>query len=212
MRLIVVLVALLFAMESTIAQSFSGEVSFGHNAITNLISGSKYFSHESKWGISATFNSNMPYDKSSTAYNYHIIQPMILYSVIKKPKIITNILFGSFKNPKHYGGLLGVQAVIPFKDGKIVLTNQHQFAEDYFTSIIFIGEYKPKINNKFRLYLRAQVMSETDFNIFTRNFQILRLGLEYKQIQFGAGATFDQFNNQTISHENYGAFIRTTIK
>lgn len=54
-------------------------------------------------------------------------------------------------------------------------------------------------------------MSETDFKIITRSYQMIRVGLGYKKILFGLAGTFDQFNNQMIQIENYGLFIKTNI-
>lgn len=72
-------------------------------------------------------------------------------------------------------------------------------------------EYRPKINEKTRGYLRTQFLVNTDFANYNRGYQQFRLGLEKKNIQFGLAATFDQFNSSVITTSNYGVFTRYLI-
>ena len=72
-------------------------------------------------------------------------------------------------------------------------------------------EFKPMLTEKVQLYTRVQVMQETDYKDLTRGFQSLRLGLGYKQFQFGIGTTFDQLGTQPIKYENTGVFLRAEL-
>ncbi|CAL2077349.1 conserved exported hypothetical protein [Tenacibaculum sp. 190524A05c] len=72
-------------------------------------------------------------------------------------------------------------------------------------------EYKPKINNKTSIYLRAQFLATTNFSQIFRSYQQLRAGLQLKNYQFGLAANFDQFNVPNIYKNNFGVFIRTLL-
>ncbi len=158
-----------------------------------------------------TINSNLPYDRTNTIYNYHIILSSLYYKLGVKFKIKPSVFIGAFKNPITYGPYIGAQILYPFKNGFILIRNQHQYATNYTTNLIAVAEFRPQLNDKIHLYSRAQFFSESNFEIFTRNIQILRLGLGFNKLDFGLAATFDQFQNQTISFQNYGMFLRTKI-
>lgn len=81
-------------------------------------------------------------------------------------------------------------------------TNYEQFV---------LVEYRPKLNDKTRIYSRIQILANTDFEKYNRGYQQLRLGLEKKGLQFGVAATFDQFNSNIVKLENYGVFVRKLI-
>ena len=211
MKTILLIITAVFIRFSVNAQGFSGEMSSGDKATNVLIRINQSFSKESRWAILGVVNSNMPYADNHPIYNYHFIQTALSYKIGVKSKIKTGAFIGSFKNPKHFGPLVGLYALYPFKNGIISLSNQQQFAKTYTTNLVAVFEFTPKINETLKLYSRIQIMSETDFNIATRSYQMVRLGLGYKKIQFGLAATFDQFKDQTIHFENYGLFIRTTL-
>lgn len=72
-------------------------------------------------------------------------------------------------------------------------------------------EYRPNISRSLRGYFRAQILIITDFNVYNRGYQQVRLGLQIKQTQIGLAATFDQFDSGTIATTNYGAFVRLLV-
>ncbi len=203
----IILISCLLLVQSIIYAQTRVEVLAGNDATGVIVSLKEKFSEQSKFGFTAIVNSNMPYEKENTPFNYYTIQSRISYDLGKK----VNVFLGAFKNNKDYGSLLGLQANFPFKNGIFSVTNQHKLVKDYSTELNVLAEYRPKLNDKLHLYSRIQVMYETDFDITPRNWQMIRLGLDYKKFQFGFGATFDQFADNNISYENYGLFIRTTL-
>jgi hypothetical protein len=196
------------AMTSAIyAQKTPVEFLIGHNAINTQINLNRKFGENSKFGIFSIVNFNMPFDKTNAVYKYHIVQANVYYSLTKNFRIFG----GAFTNPKDYGASLGVQAIFPFKNGVFLFSNRHSIVKDYVSEFLIMTEFRPKINSKLNLYSRVQVMSETDFEIMRRNFQMLRLGLSYQNYQFGLGATFDQFGNKPIAYNNIGLFARVEL-
>jgi hypothetical protein len=189
------------------AQKTPIEFLIGHNAVNTQINVNKKFSDGSKFGVFSVINFNMPYDRANVIYKYHIVQANVFYSLTKNFRVFG----GAFTNPKDYGASLGVQAIFPFKNGIFLFSNRHSVVKDYVSEFLLMTEFRPKISEKLNLYARVQVMSETDFEIMRRNFQMLRLGLGYQQFQFGIGATFDQFGNKPIAYDNIGLFARVEL-
>ncbi len=70
-------------------------------------------------------------------------------------------------------------------------------------------EYRPKINENYKAYIKMQFLVTTDFDNYDRGYQQFRLGLQRENIQFGLAANFDQFNSNAITTNNFGVFIRT---
>ena len=149
----------------------------------------------------------MPYDRQNVIYKYHIVQVNISYSLSKH----ISVFAGGFTNPKDYGASIGLLARFLFKNGMFFISNRNSVLTNYSSEFLVLTEYRPKISTNLNLYSRLQVMSETNFKVAKRNFQMLRLGLGYKQYQFGLGATFDQFGSLPIKEENYGIFVRAEL-
>lgn len=107
----------------------------GNNATNMLIRTNHAIADSSRWGAFSLINSNMPYQEDNTA---------LFYQIGVKQKIRTVIYVGSYKNPKNFGPLAGLQAFLKFKNGAISLNNQHLFGSDYTTNLIGIVELHPK--------------------------------------------------------------------
>lgn len=80
----------------------------------------------------------------------------------------------------------------------------------YYEQVV-IFEYRPKLNEKIRMYSRLQVLTNTNFENYNRGYQQFKFGLERNGLQFRVAATFDQFNSNTVKLENYGIFARKLI-
>jgi hypothetical protein len=204
-----ILVALLILTASTkiFAQKLPFEVLVGHKAINTQFIINKKFSDTSKFGVFGVINFNMPYDKQNLVYKYHIVQANIFYSLTKN----VSVFAGGFTNPKDHGGSLGIRGMFAFKNGMFFISNRNSILTNYSSEFLVMTEFRPKLSEMLNLYTRLQIMTETNFTEFKRNFQMLRLGLGYKQFQFGLGATFDQFGNKPIKEENFGFFARAEL-
>ncbi len=189
------------------AQKIPVEVLTGHQAVNTQFLLNRRFAEGSKFGVFSIVNFNMPYDRENPIYKYHIVQANVYYALTKH----LSGFVGGFTNPKDYGGSIGLQASLPFKQGLIFLSNRNAVLTNYASEFLVLAEYRAKLLKSLHLYSRVQLMSETNFVEATRNFQMLRLGLGYKQFQFGLGATFDQFGSKPIKESNVGMFVRAEL-
>ena len=72
-------------------------------------------------------------------------------------------------------------------------------------------EYRSNLNDDLKVYFRAQILFVTNFEIYNRGYQQFRLGLQKNNIQFGLATNFDQFNNNEVTTNNIGIFVRNLI-
>lgn len=74
-------------------------------------------------------------------------------------------------------------------------------------------EYKPKINEQLRLYTRLQGLYSRNLgqDFHSRSYVMLRAGLTYKDISFGAAAGFDWYGPVKSNKNNFGAFVALSL-
>lgn len=70
-------------------------------------------------------------------------------------------------------------------------------------------EYKPKLNDEWRVYTRLQgLYAHTPKpDIHARSYIMLSAGLSYKEFNFGVGSNFDWYGPMKMNKNSYGAFI-----
>jgi hypothetical protein len=74
--------------------------------------------------------------------------------------------------------------------------------------LFLLYEYKPAISKDLKFYLRVQAMSNYRRLIHNRSYQLLRVGLQRKNIQFGIAANYDAYGEDMKYRAHYGLFIR----
>lgn len=77
--------------------------------------------------------------------------------------------------------------------------------------VMTIIQYKPKINDRVKLFTRVQLLNLFDDGGNIKSYQWMRLGLEVKGIQFGLAANLDEFGPSPSVESNLGLFIRKEI-
>lgn len=189
------------------AQKTPVEVFGGHQATNIQMIFNQQLPNSKKVGFFSIINLNMPYDKTDAPFRYYTVQANLTYSVSPSISFYT----GVFSNKFDYGPSVGILARFKIKNGFILLNNRHSYGEEYVTALLGLVEYQPPINEKWKLYFRVQVLTETNLQIAKRNFQMLRLGVAKDGYQIGLATTFDQFGNQPITRNNYGLFFRVLL-
>lgn len=74
-------------------------------------------------------------------------------------------------------------------------------------------EYKPEINEKLNLYTIVQGLytHNLGYDYHSRSYVMLRAGLTYKDITFGAAANFDWYGPMKINKNNFGGFVAVNL-
>lgn len=180
------------------------EVFAGHRALSyqHVVSKNVF---KDKFNFFNVTSFDAEYDQNSN--NVFLISSLFSYNLGKQFSIG---LGGEIQRP---GALViaGIQYALISKRFLVVifpsvnLNGQKQYSQ--FTLV----EYRSGINSRINFYFRTQVLLTTDFQDYNRGYQQFRMGLQLKNMLFGLAATFDQFDSNTITTTNYGAFIRMLI-
>ncbi|MDP9962239.1 hypothetical protein [Chryseobacterium lathyri] len=74
-------------------------------------------------------------------------------------------------------------------------------------------EYKPKLNEFWNLYTRAQGLYCATINSgdHARSYLMLRVGISSKEFRFGLGANWDAYGPARNTKANYGVFVAANV-
>lgn len=94
-----------------------------------------------------------------------------------------------------------------------VLTPYYNFMPWSNLETVAIAEYKPALNEDWRLFTRIMGFYSQDFNKNERERTMLyfRLGATYKKYTFGFGGNIDGYRPERPNIQNYGGFVRIDI-
>ncbi len=94
-----------------------------------------------------------------------------------------------------------------------VLTPYYNFMPWSNLETVAIAEYKPALNEGWRLFTRIMGFYSQDFNKNERERTMLyfRLGATYKKYTFGFGGNIDGYRPERPNIQNYGGFVRIDI-
>lgn len=79
--------------------------------------------------------------------------------------------------------------------------------------VLALLEYKPKINEELNLYSRIQGLytHNLGYDFHTRSYVMVRAGLSYKDLTFGAAANFDWYGPMKTNKNNFGGFVALNL-
>ncbi|NOT73513.1 MAG: hypothetical protein HOP08_01205 [Cyclobacteriaceae bacterium] len=107
----------------------------------------------------------------------------------------------------------GLQYLFTSRNFLIVVLPRMDLTQTYNFETFSVIEYKPMFSKNWGLYTRLQGLynynSKLDFHEVSSVY--VRLGVSYKNIQFGLGSNHDFYGPTNINVNNYGFFIRTEL-
>ena len=75
--------------------------------------------------------------------------------------------------------------------------------------LFFQLQYMKRLNREWDFWANTQTLTEwNQFSIHSRSFQQLRIGVTYKNNQFGAAADLDAYGREQILKKSIGLFVR----
>jgi hypothetical protein len=180
-----------------------------------LMVGNKYGS------VNLVFNKN--FSQTSPLGFFHMNSVQFDYKDADKNSfILQDLLYvETFKNLRVAGGVAysiggfdptaGFQYVYSGKKFLFLCAPRINIESDPSYDIMTILQYKPEINDRFKLFTRLQMLNLFNSGGNIRSYQWLRLGLEIKGIQFGLAANIDEYGAHSSVESNFGIFIRKEI-
>jgi hypothetical protein len=107
----------------------------------------------------------------------------------------------------------GLQYLLISKDFAVVVIPRFDLTQTYNFETFAVLEYKPMLSKKWGIYTRVEGLYNYNTKLGFHEISSinLRLGLSYRNLQFGAGTNIDFYgpDNQNIS--NFGLFIKTDL-
>ncbi len=149
------------------------------------------------------------YDEENKPFNEGLIQTYVAYNFIKGVGVglggtynsfggVSANLVGQFVNagPNHL--------IVFF--ATIYLEENPQY--EAFTQL----QYRFRLNDDWRLFTQLMALTNwVELEDHNRSFQQLRVGLDYRNYQFGIGADFDQYTPLPEHKGQVGLFVRAEI-
>jgi hypothetical protein len=113
----------------------------------------------------------------------------------------------------RYGlsGSFSVQYLLNRKNWLFVVSPRFDIREKGAYEMFGMFEFRPLINGNMKLYMRIQGMTSHGPYHHNRSYQRLRLGVEKRGIQFGAGFNTDVYGKSRMVKLNAGLFVRKAI-
>lgn len=177
-----------FASQMTVNKAFDGSKRLGFFSVANI---------SSKWDE----------NNSKDA----MIQANLTFEVLKNLRLVGG---------SHYTPNTGLRPTAGFMYAKnfndfLLIVNPRfiGFSKSSIAEGFIMMEYKPKISENWKGYSRIQgLYSETiKDGEHARSYLMLRAGVSYKTITFGAGANFDSYGPFKESKHNYGVFAAARL-
>ncbi|MCC6286368.1 MAG: hypothetical protein IT249_00645 [Chitinophagaceae bacterium] len=143
------------------------------------------------------------------------------YDGIMSQGLVTYRLFKGFDvvSGFHYTDVTGLRPTAGIiysygSPGFLVVANPRiDLHKDAIQETMIMTEYKPKLNEKWRLYSRLQGLY--GFSVASkdhaRSYILGRLGVNYKEFNFGLAANFDWFGPFKGNQNNYGVFVSAAL-
>lgn len=138
--------------------------------------------------------------------NDYMTQSSLTYEIVKGLKLAGGFHVTPVKGMRPIAGLIYTKANPTWL---FVVNSRIDFSKDTNVEGMFLVEYKPKINDKWRLYSRLQALYEysTVIDMQTRSYLMARAGLSYKEITFGIGTNIDCYGPEKHNENSFGGFV-----
>lgn len=138
--------------------------------------------------------------------NDYMTQSSLTYEIVRGLKLATGFHLTPVKGMRPIAGLIYTLANPTWL---FVANSRVDYSKDTNVEGLVLVEYKPKINDKWRIYSRLQGLYEynTIINTQTRSYLMARTGLSYKEFSFGLGSNIDYYGPEKHNENSFGAFV-----
>ncbi|MGG9963187.1 hypothetical protein [Ferruginibacter sp. SUN106] len=189
------------------------EIFVGNKAFAFQLIVSKQFSPKSRFGF---FNvTNFTGDYKTTNQTSDFFSQSLLTAEIWKGISLTAGLsaIGSSNTSTTVRPTAGLQYLFANRDFVVVILPRFDLTQTYNFETFAVFEYKPMLSKNWGIYSRLQGLY--NYNTKLKFHEIssiyLRVGLSYKNVQFGLGSNLDFYGPDYNSTSNFGLFIKTDL-
>ncbi|MDH7912775.1 hypothetical protein [Winogradskyella sp. SYSU M77433] len=140
------------------------------------------------------------------------VQPTLFWNITKHISIGSSLYYNSIAGYSHR-----LSGKFTLKNSRVLLVVIPSIAHSKkmdagYAEAFAQFQFNIPLNNKISLWFNGQFLTVWDkFDMHSRSFQQLRMGLSIKVHQFGVGADFDQYGPNPIEKTSFGVYYRKTL-
>lgn len=170
---------------------------------------SKHLAPTSNFGMFALLEYFGDYENDNSK-NQFIGQTYLTYDIWKGISVVGGT---AINHVNGFRPTAGLQYVLVKNDFFVLLLPRVDLTESNNLEAFGILEYKPKFNENWGLYTRFQGLynHNTRADLHEVSYARLRVGLSYKNYQFGLGANFASYGPTKHNENSFGVFVRTQL-
>lgn len=140
----------------------------------------------------------------------YMVQGNLTYNIIKGIDLSSGFIWNPVDGIRPSAGLIfsyGNPELLAVVNPRIDLSKNANF------DALALVEYKPAMNEQWSLYTRLQGLytHNLGYDFHSRSYVMLRAGLTYKDITFGAATNFDWYGPMKSNKNNFGAFVALSL-
>ncbi len=187
---------------------FSGNKGFNFQLIL-----SKQFSQTSKFGFFNVTSFASGYTEANQTTSF-ISQSGLTAKVWKGISVMAGLSAMSFPDePMEVRPTAGLQYLLYTRDFSVFVLPRFDLTQTYNFETLAVLEYKPMLSKNWGIYTRAEGLYNYNTKLGYHDITEinLRLGLSYKNVQFGVGSILDYYGPTSYNVNNLGLFIKTDL-
>jgi hypothetical protein len=187
---------------------FAGNQGFNFQLIL-----SKQFSPTSKFGFFNVTSFASGYKQANQTTSF-ISQSGLTAEVGKGISVMAGLSAMSFPDePMEVRPTAGLQYLLFNRDFSVFVLPRFDLTQTYNFETLAVLEYKPMLSKNWGIYTRAEGLYNYNTKLGYHDITEinLRLGLSYKNVQFGIGSILDFYGPGSYNVNNFGLFIKTDL-
>jgi hypothetical protein len=174
---------------------------------------SKQFSPTSKFGFFNVTSFASGYKEANQTTSF-ISQSCLTAEVWKGISAVAGLSAMGFPaTPLEVRPTAGLQYLLFSRDVSVFVLPRFDLTQTYNFETLAVLEYKPRLSKNWGIYTRVEGLY--NYNTKMGYHEIteinLRLGLSYKNVQFGVGSIQDYYGPDAYNVNNFGLFLKTDL-
>ena len=187
---------------------FAGSQGFSFQLIL-----SKQFSPTSKFGFFNVTSFASGYKEANQTTSF-ISQSCLTTEVWKGISVVAGLSAMGFPaTPLEVRPTAGLQYLLFSRDVSVFVLPRFDLTQTYNFETLAVLEYKPMLSKNWGIYTRVEGLY--NYNTKLGYHEIteinLRLGVSYKNVQFGVGSIQDYYGPDSYNVNNFGLFIKKDL-
>jgi hypothetical protein len=174
---------------------------------------SKQFSPRSKFGFFNVTSFTGDYEEVNQTSDF-LSQSFLNAEIWRGISLVTGLsAIGSTNTLLTVRPTVGLQYLLDNRNLVVVVLPRFDLTQTYNFETFAVLEYKPMMSKNWGIYTRFQGLYNynTKLGFHEISSLYLRLGVSFKNVQFGVGMNQDFYGPEALNVSNFGVFIKTDL-